>query len=201
MTKSKTQAKKKAHREMRPSVRFDVFKRDAFTCSYCGRRPPTVVLEVDHITPVAGGGTNDIDNLTTACWDCNHGKGCTDLGDKVKPRVALEHSDELRERALQAQAYAEALQEQRTAESRMLDLINERWAQAFGATVTETGWRLGSGDPPFPIETTIRRFLKIIPLDEILDAIDITAASRCSRRQADRYFYGTCWKKIRGEDR
>jgi len=194
-------AKKKSRRDLRPSVRFDVFKRDAFTCSYCGRRPPTVVLEVDHIVPVASGGTNDIENLTTACHYCNNGKGCTDLGDKAKPRVALEHSEELRERALQAQAYAEALQEQHTAESRMLDLINERWAQAFGATVTDSGWSLGSGDPPFPSEATIRRFLKIIPVDEILEAIDIAATSRCTRRHADRYFYGICWKKIRGEER
>lgn len=53
-------------------IRFQVFKRDKFTCQYCGRSG--VELEVDHITPVANGGANDIDNLITACKDCNRGK-------------------------------------------------------------------------------------------------------------------------------
>lgn len=54
------------------SVRFKVFKRDHFTCQYCGRSG--VELEVDHIEPVSKGGTNDIGNLITACKDCNRGK-------------------------------------------------------------------------------------------------------------------------------
>lgn len=37
-------------------TRFDVFKRDQFRCQYCGRTPPTVVLEVDHVVPVAENG-------------------------------------------------------------------------------------------------------------------------------------------------
>ena len=30
-------------------MRFEVFKRDKFTCQYCGRKAPDVILEVDHI--------------------------------------------------------------------------------------------------------------------------------------------------------
>ena len=44
-------------------LRFEVFKRDNFTCQYCGRMAPDVVLEVDHINPVANGGKNDILNI------------------------------------------------------------------------------------------------------------------------------------------
>lgn len=36
---------------MKPSLRFEVFKRDNFTCRYCGQAPPTAILEVDHIIP------------------------------------------------------------------------------------------------------------------------------------------------------
>ena len=33
-------------------MRFEVFKRDHFTCTYCGAKAPEAVLECDHVTPV-----------------------------------------------------------------------------------------------------------------------------------------------------
>ena len=63
-------------------TRFEVFKRDSFTCQYCGRSAPDVILEVDHIIPVAEGGKNDMVNLVTSCRDCNSGKGKRKLSDK-----------------------------------------------------------------------------------------------------------------------
>lgn len=59
--------------------RFQIFERDNFTCQYCGRKPPEVQLEADHIVPLAKGGTNDERNLITACRDCNRGKGIENL--------------------------------------------------------------------------------------------------------------------------
>lgn len=56
-------------------VRFLVFERDSYTCQYCGRQAPDVVLHVDHRHPVSRGGTDDMANLVTACKDCNSGKG------------------------------------------------------------------------------------------------------------------------------
>jgi len=55
-------------------IRFEVLQRDNFTCTYCGRKPPEVELEVDHIFPKSKGGNDTKDNLTTACWECNLGK-------------------------------------------------------------------------------------------------------------------------------
>ena len=60
-----------ARKAIPKSVRFEVFKRDKFTCQYCGASAPDVILEIDHIRPVSKGGTNDILNLVTACRDCN----------------------------------------------------------------------------------------------------------------------------------
>ncbi len=57
------------------NIRFRVLMRDGFVCRYCGARPPEAQLEVDHILPRARGGTDDIENLATACYECNHGKG------------------------------------------------------------------------------------------------------------------------------
>lgn len=57
-----------------PRLRFHVLRRDNWTCRYCGKRAPNVVLEVDHLVPVSRGGTDEPWNLLTACFDCNRGK-------------------------------------------------------------------------------------------------------------------------------
>lgn len=64
-------------------IRFEVLKRDNFTCQYCGKQAPEVVLEIDHITPVVKGGGNDLFNLITSCFECNRGKGKRKLKDKT----------------------------------------------------------------------------------------------------------------------
>ncbi len=56
-------------------IRFMVLHRDSFTCQYCGRTPKDgTKLEVDHIVPKSKGGDNKMDNLITACFECNQGK-------------------------------------------------------------------------------------------------------------------------------
>tara|TARA_R110002020_G_C15934013_1_gene744075 strand:+ start:128 stop:643 length:516 start_codon:yes stop_codon:yes gene_type:complete len=51
-----------------------VFERDGFSCKYCGRTADEVTLQVDHVHPVCEGGGNEMENLLTACFDCNSGK-------------------------------------------------------------------------------------------------------------------------------
>lgn len=82
-------------------LRFEVFKRDSFCCQYCGRSAPDVILEVDHLKPVAEGGENELLNLITSCRDCNRGKGKRLISDNqtvVKQKAAL---DDLNEKRLQ----------------------------------------------------------------------------------------------------
>ena len=67
------------------SIRFEIFARDAFTCQYCGRRPPEIVLELDHIHPRSKGGKDELTNLLTSCWDCNRGKAAKVISE-VAPR-------------------------------------------------------------------------------------------------------------------
>lgn len=64
-----------ARKPISKKTRFEIFKRDKFTCQYCGKMSPDVVLEIDHIKPVCDGGTNDELNLITSCFECNRGKG------------------------------------------------------------------------------------------------------------------------------
>ena len=57
--------------------RFEILKRDNFTCQYCGRSPRKddgVVLQVDHIIPRSKSGNDSKENLITSCIECNLGK-------------------------------------------------------------------------------------------------------------------------------
>jgi hypothetical protein len=92
--------RKAKRKSIAKKTRFEVFKRDSFTCQYCGQKAPDVVLVIDHIDPVCKGGKNDILNLITSCDGCNSGKGGTELSDQTvlaKQRQQLESLQERRE--------------------------------------------------------------------------------------------------------
>jgi hypothetical protein len=55
-------------------LRYEVLRRDLFTCRYCGASAPWAVLEMDHVTPRKLGGRDVLENLVTACKPCNNGK-------------------------------------------------------------------------------------------------------------------------------
>lgn len=54
-------------------LRDVVFRRDGFKCRYCGEA--NTLLECDHVVPVSRGGSNELENLVTACKPCNRSKG------------------------------------------------------------------------------------------------------------------------------
>ena len=56
-------------------IRFAVFERDNWTCQYCCRGKESVKLCVDHFLTVQDGGRSTMDNLITACAECNNKKG------------------------------------------------------------------------------------------------------------------------------
>lgn len=70
------------------ALRWQVLQRDNFTCQYCGQSAPSVILHVDHKTPRAVGGVDDMDNLVAACGACNIGRN---LDHFVVPRGSNKH--------------------------------------------------------------------------------------------------------------
>ena len=66
-------------RNMSPKLRFEILRRDGFTCQYCGKTGTEKELEIDHVVPFSKGGTNDEGNLITSCFDCNRGKRDTEI--------------------------------------------------------------------------------------------------------------------------
>jgi 5-methylcytosine-specific restriction endonuclease McrA len=63
-------------RRPRPRVKLtkrEIFRRDNYTCQYCGRQ--THHLTIDHVIPRHRGGGHRWDNLVAACPNCNRRKG------------------------------------------------------------------------------------------------------------------------------
>lgn len=76
--------------------RFAVWHRDGFTCTYCKRSAleHPIVLHVDHIVSLSAGGSEDLENLTTACRDCNLSKGSRAEPRRQGPRrIPVEPAD------------------------------------------------------------------------------------------------------------
>lgn len=65
-------------RSISPRTRTRIMERDNFRCKRCGNGPSDARLVIDHIIPVANGGTADESNLQTLCHPCNAGKGARD---------------------------------------------------------------------------------------------------------------------------
>ncbi len=63
---------------MTSKLRAQIKERDNYTCCQCGNstsKEPNLLLEVDHIIPIAKGGLTFEENLQTLCWKCNRSKG------------------------------------------------------------------------------------------------------------------------------
>jgi 5-methylcytosine-specific restriction endonuclease McrA len=51
-----------------------VFERNNYQCQSCGKQQLETNLTIDHIIPLACGGSNDISNLQVLCFTCNRKK-------------------------------------------------------------------------------------------------------------------------------
>jgi 5-methylcytosine-specific restriction endonuclease McrA len=51
--------------------RRTIYRRDNNTCQYCGRRPGTKELSIDHVIPRSKGGKTTWENVVVACTECN----------------------------------------------------------------------------------------------------------------------------------
>lgn len=130
-------------RPLSKKLRFEVFKRDSFTCQYCGAKAPDVVLQCDHVNPVSKGGDNDILNLITSCAACNSGKGARKLDDHQEVERQRLQLEELNERRQQIEWMLEWRNELSKLNDDVLDKVTNFWSQkAHGYSVNENGRQL-----------------------------------------------------------
>lgn len=158
-------------------LRFEIFKRDNFTCQYCGKQPPEVVLVIDHVTPVSAGGDNDPMNLMTACETCNQGKSDKVLGSvSPKPDADLEWLA-MQQEIAELRRYQIAKKERDRITCEIISMLQDTWSVCFN-------------DEYVPSDFEIRKSLSWSEPDEIEKAFTI-AASRSYRIKTfgDRYRY------------
>jgi 5-methylcytosine-specific restriction endonuclease McrA len=55
-------------------TRRNLFRRDQNTCQYCGDKPGTSELSIDHVLPRSRGGRSSWENCVLACMECNRRK-------------------------------------------------------------------------------------------------------------------------------
>lgn len=120
-------------------TRFEVFKRDNFTCQYCGRMAPDVILEIDHISPVNCGEDNSITNLITSCFDCNRGKGKRKLTQNEELKKQQEMLKELNQKREQLEMMIKWKKELENLDNEMVNKIEELLNEATGNIFTPTG--------------------------------------------------------------
>lgn len=79
--------KREPRRTISRKLRFEILRRDDYTCIICGRKAPEVELHVDHIIPWSINKKHEKGNLMTTCKDCNLGKSDTRLSDEEISRI------------------------------------------------------------------------------------------------------------------
>lgn len=144
---------------MQKKLRFTVFQKDNFTCQYCGRKPPKVVLEVDHILPRAEHGTDEIENLITSCEDCNRGKGKMLL--TKTPAKVRKNIKSIEEKYEQLKAFYEYQNKISSITELLIDDIDDYWSQLWDRKYSLNIYGRAS----------IKMFLGIFTKEEITDAL------------------------------
>lgn len=168
-------------------TRYEVLRRDNHACRYCGACAPDAKLTVDHVTPVALGGTDDPSNLVAACRDCNYGKASTAPDAELVADVKA--LDIKWGGAIRRVASARARQRKRSdAYVDRFDTAWSRWHNWRGDTIERpAGWR-----------TSLERFYEVgLPIEEVERLVRVACGNdRVNSDETFRYFAGCCWRAV-----
>ena len=171
-----------ARKSLSKQLRFEIMKRDGHRCRYCGSEPNQKLLQVDHVIPVAKGGTDAPENLVTSCRDCNAGKGARQLDQNGLP--ASLNADAMLEQAQQIRAMLDAQRVLEKARDEVADELLDRWVELIGPASEQTAKRL-------------RALVAVESMQRILRAIEATGSSKVATPHitADRF----AWKVAFGQ--
>ena len=111
--------------------RFEIFERDNFTCQYCGRKPPEIILHLDHIHPSSKKGVDEDFNLITSCQQCNLGKGNKILINPDRKEAIEKEIENLEEAQKQIEKYCEYLTKysQMKKQNPIIEILCKKWEE------------------------------------------------------------------------
>lgn len=159
-----------ARKAISKKIRFEIFKRDKFTCQYCGKSAPDVILEIDHIQPISKNGDDDILNYVTACKDCNAGKSNRELSDDSVIQKRKAQLDELQARREQLKLMLEWQHSLETLEEEKVEELAKYWNEFITPfTLNDKG------------KEYIRKALKKYEVAEVLEAMRSSAKQYLKR--------------------
>jgi hypothetical protein len=148
-------------------IRFEVFKRDSFTCQYCGKTSPSVVLVIDHIHPVSmGGDESDILNLITSCEECNSGKGDRLISDGSVLERQISQLKEINEKKEQLELLLKWKEELGSLSEKCFEAVMNVWDKEVRP------WHLTEGG-----KKIIEKLLHKHGIEKLLDAIQSSCNS------------------------
>lgn len=165
-------------------TRFEVLRRDDYRCRYC--RSTDNPLTIDHVIPVALGGSDDPSNLVACCKDCNAGKSSSSPNAAIVAQVA---EDALRWAAamkLAGDHAAQALAEESVTLTHFKDHVWGSWTTQSGKTEPLPGdW-----------ESAILRQLRSgLTMDDLTAAVSVAMKAPYAT-DTFRYFMGVCKAKL-----
>lgn len=163
-------------------LRYEVLRRDNYTCRYCGVSAPEVKLTVDHVTPTALGGSDLASNLASACAPCNSGKSSTSPDAPIVEDV--KQSALMFARAL-AMVAAERNQEREYREG-LLDAVAydcDQWGMSLPVDWKTSVLALHSAG---------------LDYSDMTELIEVAATSRTVKDEW-RYFCGCAWKRLQAD--
>lgn len=159
-------------------LRYEILRRDGHKCRYCGATAADAPLTVDHVIPVALGGTDEPDNLVAACRPCNAGKSSAKADEALVGDVS---ADAIRWANAIKQAGQEIAAESAKTQD-VLDAVQEFWRPRY----LPSGW-----------QTSVTAILRAgLSPGVIYDLVDV-AKTMPGVDDRFRYFCGCCWKRVR----
>jgi hypothetical protein len=171
-------------------IRFEVFKRDSFTCQYCGAKAPDVVLEADHIIPVAKDGTSDLLNLITSCKACNSGKSDRELSDNSVIEKQRKQLADLQERKEQIEMMLAWQRELSKLDDFTVDQLASFWSELVSPySLNDNGRR------------TLEKLKRKFALDEIMEAMRVAVSQYIKYNEQNTPTHDSvekAWAKIGG---
>lgn len=158
-------------------LRYEILRRDNNACRYCGASAPDVKLAIDHVIPVALGGSDEPSNLVTACEPCNSGKSATPADSPIVSDVDT--------RAAQWASAMKQVADEINADSHLINSVCER-VDDIMPSYRPAAWR-----------NSIQQILSAGLPAEVLVEMANVSLDAYGVKDRWKYFFGCCWSRLR----